>query len=187
MAKKILSKKDKFAETFVKTERFVKGNAVNFRVDRVRLPNGRAATREYLDHPGAAGVLAFLDTETILMVRQYRYPVGETTLELPAGKLGARESPRTCIKRELIEETGYSAGRIRPLLSYWPTAAFANEVLHLFVADRLTKGQAKPDEDEFIDVVKISFKRALRLVRSGRIKDSKTVIGLLAAAVRRLT
>ncbi|MBI4061698.1 MAG: NUDIX hydrolase [Elusimicrobia bacterium] len=170
-------------ETFVSKKTVWRGNAVNFDVDTVRLPNGKLATREYISHPGAVGVVPFLDKNTIVMVRQYRHPVGEVTLELPAGKIDPRESILACIKRELAEETGFTAAKFTPLIRYWPTPAFADEVLHLYVATGLREGRASADEDEFLEVVKVPFKKAVEMVRRGRIRDSKTAVGLLACAV----
>lgn len=172
-------------ETFVKRKTIYEGRMVDFVVDTVRLPNGKDATREFMDHPGAIGVLPFVDRSTVVLVRQYRHPVGEITLEMPAGKLDAGESIMTCVRRELHEETGYTARKITPLMRYWPTCAFANEILHLFVAEDLTPGKLHPDEDEFLDVVRMPFAKALDLVKKGRIKDSKTIIGLLACAAWR--
>lgn len=169
-------------ETFVSKKTVWHGRAVNFDVDTVRLPDGKLATREYMSHPGAVGVVPFLDADTVVLVRQYRHPVGEVTLELPAGKLDARESVLTCVKRELAEETGYTASSIKPLIQYWPTPAFADEVLHLFIATGLKPGKMNADADEFIEAVTIPFAKALDLVRRGKIRDSKTVIGLLACA-----
>lgn len=169
-------------ETFVSKKTVWRGRAVNFDVDTVRLPDGKLATREYMSHPGAVGVVPFLDPDTVVLVRQYRHPVGEVTLELPAGKLDARESVLACVKRELAEETGYTASRIEPLIQYWPTPAFADEVLHLFVATGLKAGKTNADDDEFIEAVTMPFRKALELVRRGKIRDSKTVIGLLACA-----
>ncbi|NNN05260.1 MAG: NUDIX hydrolase [Elusimicrobia bacterium] len=172
-------------ERFVSKKTVWRGRAVDFRVDTVRLPNGKLATREYLDHPGAVGVVPFLDKDTVVMVRQYRHPVGEVTLELPAGKLDKGESPRACVTRELREETGYTARVIRPLLRYWPTPAFANEVLHLYVAEGLTAGRMHTDDDEFLRCVTVPFGKALGMALDGRIKDSKTIICLLACAVKK--
>jgi len=171
-------------EARVRVRPFYKGRAVSFNVDEVRLPNGGRATREYLDHCGAVGVLPFLDARTVVLVRQYRYPVGEVTLELPAGKLDPGESRLACVKRELREETGYQARRIRHLLDFWPTPAFSNELLRLYVAHGLVPGRQAPDHDEFIEAVALPFAEALDLVRQGRIRDSKTVIALLAARCR---
>lgn len=184
-SKTVSSSDARLIETLVRKNPIYRGKSVDFRVDTIRLPDGKTATREYLDHPGAVGVVPFLDPRTVVLVRQYRHPVGEITLELPAGKLDAGESPLACLRRELREETGYAAGRVKPLIDYWPTPAFANEVLHLYVAERLTEGRHEPDADEFLEVVRMPFDKALGLVRSGKIQDSKTVIGLLACALWR--
>lgn len=172
-------------EKFVRSRKVWGGNAVDFRVDTVRLPNGKLATREFMDHPGAVGVVPFLDKDTVVMVRQYRHPVRKVTLELPAGKLDKGERPLPCVRRELAEETGYTARSIKPLIDYWPTPAFANEVLHLYVAEGLRPGRMRTDEDEFLECVTLPFRKAVELVRRGEIQDSKTVVGLLACAVLR--
>ena len=170
-----------FLETPVRRRRLYRGS-VDFCVDQVLLPNGRRAERQYLDHPGAAAVVPFVDEKNIVLVRQYRYPVGETTLEIPAGKLDRGEGPLSCVRRELAEETGYRARTIQKLIAFYPTPAFANEVIHIFAARGLSSGKPACDDDEFLSVEIVSFRRALRLVREGKIKDSKTVIGLLACA-----
>lgn len=181
-----MAKRDKrLVETFVSKKTIWRGRAVNFDVDTVKLPNGKLATREYISHPGAVGVVPFLDKDTVVLVRQYRHPVGEVTLELPAGKIDPRESILSCIKRELAEETGYTAAEFKPLIKYWPTPAFADEVLHLFVATDLKPGRVNADDDEFIETVILPFEKALELVRRGKIRDSKTVVGLLACALNR--
>jgi ADP-ribose pyrophosphatase len=172
-------------EKFVSKKVVWSGRAVDFRVDTISLPSGKRATREYIDHPGAVGVIPFLDKDTVVMVRQYRHPVREVTLELPAGKLDEGESPLTCVKRELHEETGYTARKIRPLFNYWPTPAFANEVLHLYVAEGLKAGKMHTDADEFLQCVTVPFRKALQMVMNGEIRDSKTIICLLACAVEK--
>ena len=172
-------------EKFVSKKTIWHGRAVDFRIDTVKLPNGKLATREFMDHPGAAAIVPFLDKKHVVMVRQFRHPVGEVTLELPAGKLDKGESILKCVKRELLEETGYTARKISPLLSYWPTPAFANEILHLYVAENLVPGKMNTDEDEFLQCVIVPFQRALAMVKRGEIRDSKTIIGLLACAVDR--
>ena len=172
-------------ETFVSKKTIWRGRAVDFRVDTVRLPNGKSATREFMDHPGAVGVVPFADRNTVVMVRQYRHPVGEVTLELPAGKLDKGENALSCVKRELREETGYTAKTIKRLVEYWPTPAFANEVLHLYIATGLTPGKMNTDDDEFLQCVLVPFDKAIGMALSGEIKDSKTIIGLLACAVQR--
>lgn len=178
--------KQNLVEKGVRRHRVYLGKAVDFWVDTVRLPSGGTATREYLGHPGAVAVVAVAGGSAkdpdLLFVRQYRYPVKQVTLELPAGKLDPGESPRVCVNRELEEETGFRASRIRKLLSFWPTPAFANEVIHLYVARGLTSGTFSPDADEFIEPVRYPLSRALDMVRRGQIQDSKTLIGLFAFA-----
>jgi ADP-ribose pyrophosphatase len=172
-------------EKFVSKKTVWHGRAVDFRVDTVKLPNGKLATREFIDHPGAVGVVPFVDKDTVVMVRQYRHPVGEVTLELPAGKLDKGESHLTCVKRELREETGYTAKKITRLLEYWPTSAFCNELLHLYVAEGLKPGKMNLDSDEFLQCVTVPFNKAIKMVLNGEIKDSKTIIGILACAVHK--
>jgi ADP-ribose pyrophosphatase len=173
-----------FVEKAVKRKRVYKGKAVDFWVDTVRLSNGVVAKREYLGHPGAVAIVAVAggpaSNPNILLVKQYRYPVGKVTYELPAGKLSPGENPAPCVHRELEEETGYKAKRIRKVLSYWPTPAFANEIIHIYVAQKLFRGRFNPDEDEMIEPQVMSLHRALRMIRSGAIQDSKTIIGLFA-------
>lgn len=167
--------------------RVYRGRAVDFLVDTVRLPTGLKAQREYLDHPGAVAVVPLLEASRdprILFVRQYRHPVRELTYEIPAGKLSRGEKPLACVRRELEEETGYRAGRLERLLSYWPTPAFANEVIHIYTARGLSRGVFRPDEDELIEPAVLRLSRALLMIRRGRIKDSKTLIALLSFALR---
>ena len=176
----------KLVETRVRKNTVYKGKMVDWCCDDVRLPDGGAATREYMDHPGAVGVVPVLDNGDIVLVRQYRYPVGEVTLELPAGKLDRGEDALSCVKRELAEETGYTAKSVTPLLDYWPTPAFANELLRMFVAEGLTGGKMNPDADEFIEKVEMPLEEALALCKSGRVKDSKTLVALMAYKLWRL-
>ncbi len=113
------------------------------------------------------------------MVRQYRYPVGDITYEIPAGKLHHKND--SYLKRaeaELKEETGYSASKFIHMIDFWPTPAFSNEGLRIYLATGLKKGKSKPDKDEFLDVFHIKDNDALRMILSGRIKDSKTVIAV---------
>ena len=176
-------KKDKHAgltENFHKKKLMYAG-AVNVRADTVTLPNGKKATRAYMEHPGAVAVLPVLPDGRIIFVRQYRYPVGVATLEIPAGKLNSyKDKPLTRVKAELKEETGYTAKSIKPLVSFWPTTAFSTEVLHIFTATGLRSGTPNPDEDEFINTEILSFKDAWALLKKGLIMDAKTIIALQA-------
>lgn len=132
-----------FTEKRVRRREVYRGSSVNFRADLIRLPNGKTAIREFMDHPGAVAVVPLLPGGRVVLVRQYRYPVGETTYEIPAGKLHKGENRLACVRREMQEETGYTARSFKPLVAYWPTPAFANELIHIYVARGLT-----PREDE---------------------------------------
>lgn len=166
-------------EKLIKKNRIYEGKAVDFYCDEIELPNGKTATREYLGHPGAAAVLPFLNKNDIVLVKQYRYAIDKITYEIPAGKLDKGELPEECIKRELEEETGYKAKTIEKLIDFHPSTAFSDEILYIFVAFGLEKGQFKPDEDEFIKKEIIPFKEALDMIKKGKIVDSKTIIALL--------
>jgi ADP-ribose pyrophosphatase len=166
-------------EKLEKKNKIYSGKAVDFYCDDVKLPDGEIAKREYLGHPGAAAALAFLDKKNIVLVKQFRYPVGKITYEIPAGKLDPGETPLHCIEREIEEETGFIARRMEKLTSFYPTTAFSNEILHIFAAFGLERGKQSPDEDEFVCAEILSFKKALAMVKSGQIMDAKTVIALL--------
>lgn len=166
----------RYKERFHKTLVTHQGRAVGFRIDRIRLPDGRKAQREYLTHPGAVGVLAFEPGGKILLVKQYRYPVGEFTYEIPAGKLAKGEDPVECVKRELEEEAGYKAKKVKKMVSFWPTAAFSDEVIHVFVAADLIRTHVHPDDDEFLEIVHVAPARMERMIQTGKIRDSKSII-----------
>ena len=166
-------------EKLVKKNKIYPGKAVDFYCDEVELSNGDIATREYLGHPGAAAALVFWDKKNIVLVRQFRYPIGKITYEIPAGKLDAGETPLRCIEREIEEETGFIAKRIEKLISCYPTTAFSNEILHIFAAFGLEKGRKNCDADEFVSAEIVNFKTALEMVKNGQIMDAKTVIALL--------
>jgi len=174
-----MESKGKMKEKYNKTFFDYKGKAVSFTSHEIILPNGKKATREYLVHPGATAVLPFINKDTVVLVNQYRYPVKEITLEVPAGKIDPGETPYNCVMRELKEETGFSAKKIVKLNTFWPTPAFADEVLHVYAAFNLSKAKSSPDEDEFISCRTVPFKKLLEWIRIGKIKDSKTIIAAL--------
>jgi len=170
--------KMKIIERLYKRRVVYNGSAIHFSADKITLPDGKIAQREYMEHPGAVAVLAFLDKNRILLVSQYRYPVGKLTLEIPAGKLDKNEKPDDCVRRELEEETGFKASKIKKLISYWPTPAFSNEVIHVYAATGLVKTQMSPDEDEFISSRVMTVAEVLKKIEKGQIMDSKTIIAL---------
>ena len=149
--------------------------------DTVRLPDGGTATREYIKHPGAVIVIAQPDPQSVLMERQFRYPVGRHFIELPAGKIDQGEEPLTTAERELQEECGYIAGQWRHLTTLHPCIGYADERVELFLATDLQHVGDRLDEGEFLEVMTVSLREALDWVVEGRISDSKTVLGLLWA------
>ncbi len=171
----------KLKEKLYKKICIYKGKSVNFFADKILLPNKKVAIREYVDHPGAVAVLPILDNQKIVLVKQFRYPVGKITYELPAGKLDRKkaESLKRCVIRELEEETGYKSKNVNRLVSFWPTPAFGNEIIHIFVAKNLFFGKKNPDEDEFLLTKIVTFDQAVQWIKKGKIKDSKSIIGIL--------
>ncbi len=156
-----------------------KGRIVNLRVDEVTLPDGKKTSREVVEHRGAVVILPITDEGKIVMVRQYRYPVGEELLELPAGTLEADEDPQFCAERELAEETGYRAEKIEFLTSYYSSPGFCTEKLYLFLATGLKAGVQKLESDEKIKVELYSMDEVKERVRNGEIKDAKSIAGIL--------
>jgi len=166
-------------EKLFRKVRVYKGTAADFYADRIKLQNGKTAVREYTRHPGAAAAIPFLPGNKIVMVKQYRYPVKKFMLEIPAGKISNGETPLSCIKRELAEETGFRAEKFIHLFCFHPTCAFSTEKIHIFAAGNLKKSALKPDADEFVEKVILDFNKAVMLVKNNKITDSKTIIALL--------
>lgn len=165
-------------EVFVSSERLYEGKVVNLRRDLVMLPNGKQATREIVEHPGAVAVVPVLPDGRILMVRQFRHPVGIVLLEIPAGKLSPGEDPDECARRELEEETGYRAGKLARKASIFTGPGFTNEVIHIYIAENLIKTAANPDEDEFLAIVAWEPSQIRQMIRTGQICDAKTIAGI---------
>lgn len=173
--------KNDLTETQLDSRIIFDGVLLHVRKDRVKLPNGKESTREYLMHPGAVVVIPFLDEKTLIMERQYRYPVGQIFYELPAGKTDPGEDYLTTGKRELLEETGYSADRWEMLTTIHPAVGYSNEKMALYAAYDLTHTSIKRDDDEFLEIVKLPLNDALELMRAGKITDAKTMVGLFWA------
>ncbi|NLY42961.1 MAG: NUDIX hydrolase [Clostridiaceae bacterium] len=170
-----------FNEKTIKSDKIYLGKIINLRVDTVLLPNGHTSTREIVEHPGGVGIIPVTDNKEVIMVRQFRKPVGEMCLEIPAGKLNFGEDPYECGVRELEEETGYKAKNITSLGHFYSTPGFTNEILYLYMATGLYKGQVKPDEDEFIETEVLPLEKLVQMVMQGEIKDAKSIIAILKA------
>lgn len=164
-----------------KSQRIYDGRVINLRIDTVELPNGRQATREIIEHPGAVCIAALTADEKIVLVRQYRRPIDQIILEAPAGKLDKDEDPLACAQRELKEETGYLAGRWNLVSRFYTTPGFSDEVMYLYLAQDLEEAKQCPDEDEFVEVEYMPLQEAWELVLQGQLNDAKTMIAILAA------
>ncbi len=155
------------------------GHFLELRRDRVRLPDGREAAREYVVHPGAVMIVAMLPDGRLVMERQYRYPVQQTMIEFPAGKLDAGEGGLACAQRELWEETGYKARRWAKAGVMHPVIGYATEVIEIWFADDLTLGERHLDDGEFLDVFAATQQELSDWMRDGLLTDAKTVVGMM--------
>ena len=175
-------------EKTLSQEYHFKGHIMAARLDQVELPNGHTAAREVCEHLGGVGVLPIDKDGNIILVRQYRYPYDEIMLEIPAGKLdhGDDEDAADCGLRELKEETGCTAGRIVPLGCIYPSPGFLTEVVHLFAALDLTDGEMQPDEDEFVEVVRLPIAEVEAMAERNEIRDAKTIVALYRAKLKGL-
>ena len=165
-------------EKTISSKVIYEGGMVTLQVDQVELPNGKTSTRDIVKHQGSVGVIAFTDDDRILMVRQFRKPLDKIILEIPAGKLEKGEDPEVCASRELEEETGYKAGKIEHLMSFYTSPGYTNELKHLYKATELRVGQVNPDEDEFVELEKLTYGECLEAVEAGEICDVKTMFAI---------
>lgn len=145
--------------------------------DQVTLPDGMSATREYIRHPGAVVILPVFDDGTILLERQFRYPLDQIFIEFPAGKIDPGEDPLACAQRELREETGYTARDWRFVCTIHNAIAYSDEHLDLYIAEGLTAGPSALDKGEFLDVFTAQLADLITWIREGKVTDVKTIIG----------
>ena len=161
-----------------------RGRSIAVYAEEVALPNGRHVTLDIVRHPGAAAVAAFASDDDVLLIRQFRHAAGGTIYEVPAGKLDGGEDPAVCAARELEEETGWRAGRLERLGEIWTTPGFTDERIHLFAAFDLAPAPQRLEDDEIIEVVRVSLAQALEMIWSGALRDAKSALALLPAAHR---
>jgi len=167
-------------EVVLSSEVIYSGKVVKLRVDEVRLPNGRATRREVVEHRGAVALVALDADGNCLLVRQYRSAVGRVLLEIPAGTLEADEDPAACAARELAEETGYRPGRLVELFGFYSAPGFCTEHLWVYLATDLVAEALEADADEDIELIRAPLGDCVELIRSGEIRDAKSIAGLLA-------
>ncbi len=167
-------------EITISSEKIFNGKLLNLRIDKVLLPDKRESFREIVEHPGAVSVVP-LNNEDIYLVKQYRKPVEEALLEIPAGTLEPGEDPLQCAHRELAEETGFKAGKIEKITTFYTSPGICTEIMHLYLASDLTDTEGQTDNDEFIKIEKHNYKDLNNLIIEGKIKDAKSIIGIVLA------
>ena len=170
-----------FEEKTMKTEKIYEGKVLNLRIDTVELPDKKYSKREIVEHPGAVAIVALTNQNEIVLVKQYRKAIERELLEIPAGKLEIGEEPKETAIRELKEETGYTSSKIEYLLEFYTSPGFSNEKIYLFLANGLIAGQAEPEKDEYIELVKVKLEDLIDMIDKGEIIDSKTIIGAMVA------
>lgn len=163
------------------------GRVIDLHADTVRFPDGTIGEMDIVRHPGASAIVPFLDDPgsedpTILLIRQYRYAAGGYVWEVPAGRLDGDEAPERCAVRELGEETGCTASAVEYLYTMYTTPGFTDEVIHVFMATGLERGETRHEHDEFMEVVPMRLSEAMERIRNGEISDAKTALALLYTA-----
>ncbi|MBV7317902.1 MULTISPECIES: ADP-ribose pyrophosphatase [Bacillus] len=167
-------------EKTIAKEQIFSGKVIDLYVEDVELPNGKTSKREIVKHPGAVAVLAVTDEGKIIMVKQFRKPLERTIVEIPAGKLEKGEEPEYTALRELEEETGYTAKKLTKITAFYTSPGFADEIVHVFLAEELSVLEEKRelDEDEFVEVMEVALEDALKLVESREVYDAKTAYAI---------
>jgi ADP-ribose pyrophosphatase len=171
----------------VRRDVLYRGRVFDLIVDEVEYPSGNKSVREIAHHPGGAVTVPLLDDGRVMLVEQFRYPLGKRVLELPAGKLSPGEDPKVAAARELLEETGWIAGSLEKLTSIYTTPGFCDEELHIYLATDLKEspsGHTREEGELSMSVHFVSLNEALRMVETGELRDSKTIIGLLLVGRR---
>ena len=168
-------------EHFIGSQTLASGGMLTVKCDQVRLPNGNVGQREYVMHPGAVLIIPLLPNGNVVLEKQFRYPLHQVFIELPAGKIDAGEDILLTGQRELLEETGYSATEWLAIGHQHPCIGYSDEVIHMYLARGLTLGLHQRDEDEALEVFDVSFADCLGMIQNGQITAGKTIIGLLMA------
>jgi ADP-ribose pyrophosphatase len=176
--RKFLIPQTDFTETTVVTKSVYEGQMLKVREDQIRLPDGKTSRREWIEHPGAVIILACLDDGQVVLERQFRYPLREHLIELPAGKIEPGEDTLLTAQRELLEETGYVARDWKHLATTYPCIGYSTERMEFYLANDLTLQERQLDDEEFLDVFTLSLEDALSLIQTAEIKDIKTIAGL---------
>jgi ADP-ribose pyrophosphatase len=166
-------------EETLSSRRVFEGWAVNLRVDRVKLPNGRETTREIVEHENCVAIVALDEADNVLLVKQFRKPVEKDLLEIPAGGIDPGESPEDAVRREMREETGFLPQKVEKLGGFYSSPGFCTEYLHLYLAADLIEKPLKAEDTESITLVQVPLSQVKGLIASGTICDAKSIAGLL--------
>ena len=166
-------------ERTLRSERIYEGKIINLRVDTVELPSGKKTKREIIEHAGCTAIVALDSENNVLLVRQYRKAAERMLLEIPAGGIEPGEKPLDGARRELEEETGFSAGKWKKLGFFYTSPGFTTEFMHIYLATDLKPTKINPDDDENIELVRVPLKKTLGLIASREICDAKSIAGLL--------
>lgn len=177
----VLKNKINLTEYCISSETIAGGGMLTVKRDQVRMPNGHKSQREYVLHPGAVVIVPLLPNGKVIMERQFRYPLQQTFIEFPAGKIDPGEDILITGQRELLEETGYSAAQWIKLGHQHPCIGYSNEVIHIYLASQLSAGQHQRDVDEALEVFELDFDECLAMVKRGEITDGKTIVALFFA------
>jgi len=172
---------DKLFEEKISSKKIFSGKIIELYFDKIKLPNNKIATREKVTHPGAVGIIPVNREGEVFLVKQYRYPLKNTLIEIPAGKLDEDESPTDCAKRELKEEIGALGGKLIHISTFYTSPGFCDEILYLYLALDFEVKENNLDHDEFLQIIKIKLGDCLKLIKENKIKDAKTIIGILLA------
>jgi ADP-ribose pyrophosphatase len=179
---------DHLVEKTIRKEKIFSGKVVQLYVEDVQLPNGKTSKREVIKHPGAVAIIPITKEGKLVLVRQYRKALERVLIEIPAGKLEKGEEPLATAQRELEEETGCRAQSMRHIVSFYTSPGFADELIHLYMAEGLEKLEdaVSLDEDEFVDILEVTLEEALEMLEKREIYDAKTAYALQYLQLRRV-
>jgi len=172
-------------EKKLSSQQLYRGRAVSLRMDTVEKSNGKTTTREVVEHSNCVAVVVVDDQDNVLLVRQYRYPVGKFLLEIPAGGIDLNEEPIDCVRRELQEEIGYFPQKIEELGGFYSVPGYGTEYLHCYLATDLVPSRLIAEDSEGIEVVRVPISKITQLITSGEICDAKSIAALLTFLLQR--
>lgn len=177
-----------FTEKILKSKVIFEGNIIDVYLEEVLLPDGNRSSREIVKHPGAVALVSLSPNKKLILVEQYRKPLNKQIIEIPAGKIEVNESKETTAHRELEEETGYKAKKLKHIQSFYTSPGFADEFIHLYYTDEVIKLEVKPrgDADEFIQIHEVSLEEAEELIKEGKIIDAKTIYAIMWLKLKNL-